>query len=76
MDPQKAGQLAPNTVKAISSTGKKQGGGGKTFRLKAEDMKLREFLLDGFIFCMKGLSSAKSKRKGSQGEGLRRKEMM
>lgn len=25
---------------------KKKRGGGKTFRLKAEDMKLREFLLD------------------------------
>lgn len=39
-------------------------------------MKLREFPLDGFIFCKKVLLSAKSERKSSQGKRLRRKKMM
>lgn len=69
-------------MKPISSSGGWGGGGGrggrrggKTLSLKAEDMKLREYLLEGFIVCMKVLLSAKSERKGSQGEGLR-KEMI
>lgn len=70
IDPPKARQLAPNKMKATSST-ENEGGGRKTCSLKADDMKLGEFLLYGFIFCMKVLST----KKGSQGEGLRRKGM-
>lgn len=44
-------------------------GGGKPFILKAEDMKLREFPLDGFTSCIKVPLSAKNERKGIQGEG-------